>query len=357
MKKNRLILIITVILLIIAVFFIVNTSKGTLSEKDSDFAVEDTSAITKIFMADKQNHKVLLTRFSPGCWRLNDSLTVGNEYISTLLKTIKRIEVREPVAKAAKENVMKRLATLAVKTEIYQTVYRIDIFGLQLFPHEKLVKTYYVGDQTQDNKGTYMIMEDAEQPYVTHLPGFNGFLSSRYSTLINDWREHTILGLELANIQSVTIEIPSEPGETYDIENTGNTTFTLTSLSGNKMIADYDTIKLLSFLSAFRDIKYEAIVENRELHNVDSIIATPPYYTITVTDMSGNSTKIKTFHKKANEGEMEIDGTTPSLYDKDRLYAWFNEGRDFALIQFYVFDNILKPLSYFKKGSDTTAVK
>ena len=357
MKKNRLTLIITVVLLIIALLFIYNATKGTLSKKESDFAVDDTSSITKVFLTDKQNNKILLTKVTPGEWTNNDSLTARNDCINTLLKTMKRIEVKEPVSKASKENVMKRLATIGVKVEIYQTVYRIDIFGLQLFPHEKLVKTYYVGDQTQNLMGTYMIIEDSEQPYITHLPGFNGYLSSRYSTLLNDWRDHTMFNVELANIQSVNMEIPAESDESYKIENTGNTTFTFTSLFDNKQMATYDTLKLLAFLTAFRDIKYEAIVTNEELHNVDSVIATTPYHIITVTDISGNSTEIKTFHKKANEGETELDGTTPALYDKDRLYAWFNDGKDFALIQFYVFDDILKPLSYFMKATETAEKK
>ncbi|MFH0865482.1 MAG: DUF4340 domain-containing protein [Bacteroidota bacterium] len=350
MKKNRLILLITIVLLIIAVFFVLNEYKGKPSDKD--FAVEDTSLVTKFFLTDKQNNCILLKKNTPGYWTLNDSLIARNDGINILLKTMKRLEVKEPVSKTARENVMKRIATVGVKVEIYQTVFRIDFFGLKLFPHEKLVKTYYVGDQTQSMMGTYMIIEDAEQPYIMHIPGFNGFLSSRYSTLLNDWRDHTMFNVELANIQSVNMEFPSEPGESYKIENTGNTTFTLTPLSVNKQFADYDTLKLLDFLAAFRDIKYEAIITNEELHNKDSILSTTPYHILSITDLSGNKSKIKTFHKKANEGEVELDGT-PTLYDKDRLYALFNNGKDFALIQFYVFDSILRPLSYFLKAAET----
>ncbi len=356
MKKNRLILLITIILLIIALFFIYNATRGTLSKKDSDFAVEDTSLITKIFLTDKLNNSILLMKKTPGDWTLNDSLTARNDGINILLKTMKRLEVKEPVAKTARENVMKRLASIGVKVEIYQIVYRIDVFGLKLFPHEKLVKTYYVGDQTQSMMGTYMIIEDAEQPYIMHIPGFNGFLSSRYSTLLNDWRDHTIFNIELANIMSVNLEFPSEPEESYKIENTGNTTFTLTSLAGNKQVADYDTIKLLDFLAAFRDIKYEAIITNEKLHNKDSVLATIPYHILAISDISGNTSAIKTYHKMANEGEIELDGTL-TLYDKDRLYALFNDGKDFALIQFYVFDSILRPLSYFLKTPETVENK
>jgi hypothetical protein len=49
------------------------------------------------------------------------------------------------------------------------------------------VKQYYVGHATQDNTGTYMLLtnpetdKNYEDPFVTHIPGFDGFLSTRYN--------------------------------------------------------------------------------------------------------------------------------------------------------------------------------
>jgi hypothetical protein len=356
MKKRSIILIIAIVLLGIAFVFIYSDRKSTVSKNDTDFAVEDTSLITKVFLTDKENNSILLTRIAPGAWTVNDTLVARNDGINTLLKTIKRLEVDKPVPDAAHDNVMKRISSIGVKVEIYQTVYRVDIFGMKLFPHEKLVKTYYVGDQTQNMMGTYMAIENADKPYIMHIPGFNGFLSSRYSTLLNDWRDHTLFCTELANIKSVELDFPSQPEESFKAENTGNTTFTLTSTKENVLVADYDTIRLLDFLAVFRDIKFESIITNEDLHNKDSVIATTPFHILKLTDYSGNEYKLKTFHKKANEGEFELDGT-PSLYDKDRLYALFNDGKDFALIQFYVFDSVLRPLSYFLKAAPVAANK
>jgi hypothetical protein len=95
-------------------------------------------------------------------------------------------------------------------------------------------------------------------------------------------------------------------------------------------------------------VKYEYMVTNFKLHKKDSIVATTPFHILTVTDMSGNSTLIKTYHKEATSDELEMyDDLSP--YDKDRLFVLFNDGKDFALIQFYVFDKVLRPLSYFMK--------
>jgi hypothetical protein len=68
-----------------------------------------------------------------------------------------------------------------------------------------------------------------------------------------------------------------------------------------------------------------------------------------VTDTNGISKTVKTFHKKSGYNETDYNGK-PLPYDLDRAYALVNDGKDFTLIQFFVFDKILKPLKYFEKG-------
>jgi hypothetical protein len=36
-------------------------------------------------------------------------------------------------------------------------------------------------------------------------------------------------------------------------------------------------------------------------------------------------------------------------YDRDRLYALVNDGKDFTLVQYFVFDKILRPMSFFMR--------
>ncbi len=350
MKKNKLIFIASLILAIAAAYFIFKTTTGTLSKKNSDFAVIDTATITKVFLADKADNKVLLKKSEAGKWTVNEKYAASNDMINVLLKTVMRLEVKEPVAKAARNNVVKRISSIGTKVEIYQDVYRIDFWGIKLFKHEKLVKTYYVGDATQNMKGTYMIIDKSEEPYIMHIPGFNGFLSARYSALEIDWRDHSIFKLPLNDIKSVKLEFPSEPEKSFKIDASGKGSWTLTSLKANQVIIDFDTVKVIDYMLGFEEINYESIIMDNKLHNKDSITATIPFHIITVTDINNKSETVKTFHKAPIEGEVDIDDT-PSMYDKDRLFAQFNNGKDFALIQFYVFDKILRPISYFLKTS------
>jgi hypothetical protein len=350
MKKNKLTFIITIVLLAVALFLVYTATKSTIPKGPRDFAVEDTTIITKIFLTDKTNKSVLLDRQGKGAWTVNHKFQASPELLNIFTRTLYKLEVKSPVAKAARNNVIKRLSSLAIKVEIYQTVYRIDLWGLKLFPHEKLTKTYYVGDNTQDLLGTYMLMDGYEEPFVVYIPGFNGFLSTRYSTIENDWRDHSVFSVELPNIKSLKIEFPSSPDSSFIAENVGKVNFKLTALKSNTVVSDYDTIKLLDCLSAFHDIKFELMINDSKAHNKDSVINSTPFHIITLTDIAGNTTVVKTFHKAYTPGQMDdIDGI-PSKYDRDRLYAQLNGGKDFALIQFYVFDRILHPLPYFLKS-------
>ena len=120
MRKNRYFLIIALLLAVIAAFLIFNRSKKTLSAEISEFSVSDTASVTKIFMADKSNNKVLLERRGDKTWSLNGNYDAHVENMNIFLQTICNLEVREPVAKAAHNNILKLLSTKSVKVEIYQ---------------------------------------------------------------------------------------------------------------------------------------------------------------------------------------------------------------------------------------------
>ena len=351
MKKNKITITITIILIIVAAILIITNSKSTLRKDISDFTLQDTSIVTKIFMADKNNNQVTLEKTEDGSWKLNNTYKANKKIVESLLKTMQDIEVRSPVSKAAFNSVISRMAAIAVKVEIYQMVYRINLFDIiKLFPHEKLTKTYYVGDATPDNLGTFMLMENSSEPYVIHIPRFRGYVSPRYSPIEDNWRDHTVFDQNISDIKSVTLEFIDDPGWSYNITNIGNDNFTLTGLQENKIIEDYDTLKLLNFLASFDNIKFEALLSNTlEKSYIDSVTSSTPAHIITMVDKSGDTIIVQTFHKKGFLDLFTDDGVSLEPFDLDRLYALVNEKKDIVLIQYYVFDKILRPIIYFEK--------
>lgn len=352
MNKKRVLYatVIAFLLGITALYLIYTNTNSTNNKELSDFSVRDTSSITKIFLSDMNKNSVKVVKVKPGEWIVNDKYPVRNDNIVTIFKTLIWIEVREPVPQKHLEQVNALLAATSTKVEIYQTVYRINLFNkIKLFPYEKRTKTFYVGEATQDQMGTYMLMENSTKPFITYLPGFRGFLSSRFSCRENDWRIPRIYNSRLGEIKSVAVDFVESPEKSFKVVNNNDRTFSLFSNNtGFNKIEKFDTINVMNFMSSFENINFEAVLNN--LSKKDSIIKSPPFHIITLEKFTGEIQKVKTYHKWSIEPELIVSGTNE--YDRDRLYALINNDKDFVLIQFFVFDRILRPLTYFTENKE-----
>jgi hypothetical protein len=349
MKKNRSVFVTFIVLALVALVLWLTQSPNTFRRSLSDFTLDDSSNVTKIFIGDKNNNSIKLTKISMGKWMVNDIYPAQKLSVELLLKTMIGIEVQQPVGSAAHDNIVKELAVNAVKVEIYQWVYRIDLFGfIRWFPHEKLTKVYYVGPATQDNLGCFMLMENSSEPYIIFLPGFRGFVSPRYSPIEKYWRDYNIFKKTIPEIASVKVEIPAEPDYSYEVKNNGKNQFTIFSLKDHSELKVYDTLKLLNFLSGFRNLNYEALVNDMDKTRKDSILASRPFIILSLTDTAGVTKTINTYHKQGPAGQTDPHGI-PLPYDLDRLYALVNDGKDFTLIQYFSFDKVLRPKSFFEK--------
>jgi hypothetical protein len=103
MKKNLVYLLLLALLGAGVYFFVAKRSSGTLKEKEKAFAVDDTAAVYKVFIADMKGRKVVMGR-SKNTWILNDKYEVRSDYIQTLLSTIKRVNTRYPCSRSCPKN-------------------------------------------------------------------------------------------------------------------------------------------------------------------------------------------------------------------------------------------------------------
>lgn len=349
MNKTKITLIIAVILAIVASLIVFNKSNTTLGKDLRDFSISDTAAITKIFMSDKSDRTMLLERKSNGTWMMNQKHNAHPENINTFLLTVSNLAIREPVAKAAHNNIMTLLSARSVKVEIYQNSHRIKIGQYKFFPYEKLAKTYYIGEATMDNNGTYALMEGSNSPVVLYLPGLRGYVATRFSTLETDWREHTVFNKRFPEIDFIKVEFPAQPNESYKVVNRDNSMIELIRLTDNQTLTSYDTLQLMGFVNAFRNIRYEALFNDMEPHRKDSISGVTPMHIITLQAKDGTVQNIRTFPRMLPEPEIDITDGSTVYHDKDRMYAYINDDEDFVLIQYFVFDRILRPLSSFTR--------
>jgi hypothetical protein len=147
------------------------------------------------------------------------------------------------------------------------------------------------------------------------------------------------------------MEFPSDPGNSYEIKINENLKIRFISLADHKDVPEFDTLKVMNFLASFRNINFEALLNDMETNRKDSILATTPYCIISLTDTNHITQSIKTYRKGAAPGEVDDLGR-PAPYDLDRLYASVNDGKDFTFVQYFVFDKILRTKSFFLRNEE-----
>lgn len=339
MKKYSSFIIIGVLLILTLTAVFVYRSKsnaGIVSEDERNFSFKDTAAITKIFMADKDGQKALLERTKDG-WVVNGKYNCRTDALLNLMEVIKLIEVKMPVPKASKENVLKFMSYSAVKVEIYSG--------------NKLVKQYYVGSEADDAEGSYMLLTNVktgknyENPFVCFIPGFKGFLQPRFITNENEWRDRVVINYIPPQLRAIKVEHTSlPPDSSFSIVLQNANSFKLKDHKGDDL--PFDEEKLRQYLVYFQNVGYEALITGKNMKLQDSLAATKPFCVINVT-----TTDMKTdeycFYRKAFRGDINPEYGVTYDYDPDRLYMSFNDGKEWALIQYFVFGKLLISPPYF----------
>ncbi|PJA06927.1 MAG: hypothetical protein COX70_08505 [Flavobacteriales bacterium CG_4_10_14_0_2_um_filter_32_8] len=340
MKKNKILIILLLLALAaVAAYYYFNNKSGTIGEQEgakSDFAIVDTTSINKIFIADAQGKTVTLSKIN-NVWMVDNKYIARPDNIRLLIKTFGRIAVKSPVPKAAFNTVVKSIATGAIKVEIYQ--------GKKL-PS----KTYYVGGATLDHQGTYMLLETegvkSTVPFIMHIPGFYGYLTTRFFTQPEQWRDAIVFKYSPKEIKSIEVNYFESPEESFIIRNTDNK-FSISSLGSNEIIKNVDNSILTEYVSRYQKIYYEMIDVESSKERIDSIIASPPFFSIEVKDFMGGGNKMVAYHMPNFRTTLNHDGVE-FLYDVDRMYGYLNNEL-FTYIQFATFDQLRLPKSYFIK--------
>ena len=340
MKRNRIILIAVLALAALSAYFVVNSGKGTVNKELRDFAFTDTASVDKIFLADKTLKQTTLTKNPDGTWTVNGKFKARPDAVTTLLRTIHDVSVREPVGSKAKENIIKSLITGSIKCEVYAG--------------GELKRLYYVGSETPDQLGTYMLLADASsgenssEPFVMEIKGFNGYLTTRYSPDPNEWRDKSAFAYFVPDIRSVKVEHAGEPENSFIVTQSPTLQYGLQSVTGQPL--PFDTTQVRQFLSYFIRLGFVDFMNDMDKVKKDSILASPPAHIITVQDAAGKKNMVKLYHKQG-DGVLEQDTAKQNgmTYDVDNMYATVNNGTDFVMVQYYVFGKLLQTPEYFNR--------
>ncbi len=291
------------------------------------FNVRDTASITKIFMVDKNSRSITLDKKGKS-WTVNNTYPARHDAVKLLLETLFTMRVKMPVAMSAREEILRKMSSKSIKVEIYQG--------------SKLIKTMYVGGVTQDNLGSYMLLENSDTPYVIEIPGFRGYLSSRFSTETNNWRSSVLIGEKPESIKRVEFDYPENKKANFTIVQTDRNKYELYN-QNNQKTTSFDTLSVKGLLEQFEIANFSMFVDMLSDEVKDSVRNSTPLFTIHLTD-SRDSIQNYYFYKIPEITE-DIDVVERDIYPAN---MWvFNNDNDWLIIQTYTYLLMLKEFNDF----------
>ena len=298
-KKNNL----TGILLLIflaagagAWYFLKQETVQTKTEKIREgmrFATK-TADVYKIFIAKRDGSTTTLERRDDH-WILNGKHRANPNVMKNMMTTIGGISVKFIPTKASNEHIIKEMAAIGIKVELYGQ-------------SDDLLKTFYVGGSTNDETGTYMMMEGSDQPYVTHIPTLEGGLRWRFNPTGDVWRDKTIFSEKPEDIKFIHLEYPDQKDKSFKLKNVGGGRF--------EVMPYYDFVPntgkeinataVSSYLVGFNRVIAEGF-ENKSPKR-DSVLVTQPFSILKLGRTNGEEQSIRFYpinleERRAGTGE------------------------------------------------------
>ena len=332
MKKKSIYLLLSILIIIAAFLVLHNKNISTLSSNEKNFGFKNTNFIDKIFITNKANKEfVTLTKTEAKEWRVNDKYEANWSQIDIILQTLRTIQVKKPVSNAELETVNKNLSISGTKVEIHE--------------NGRISKTFYVGGNTGDEMGTYFYMENAKEPYICNIPGFNGYLSTRFFTNLNAWRSKNIFKCKSENISSIKINWLDNSEFSFEINNMEK----LPQLIANSKVLENNSVintnKLKAYLNCWENLSYEGFPIDLNPQIIDSIAKSKPMLIISLIDKNDKTTTLSIHRKgiKNNSLQKYDDKGNPLEFELEKFYAFVNNNKtEIVQIQDFVFGKVMK---------------
>ena len=333
---NRTITFLVILLVLLVAFLVVVPKKRTADTlsigEDRLFAVKEVDQIERIFLAGRDGNKTDLT-WNGSYWVFNGKYKANKNAVQNLLDAVTRVQMKYKPADAAVDGMVRSLSSEGIK---------VEIFG----PKNKPLKTYYVGGATVDERGTYMIMEGANQPYVCSIPGWEGNLRFRFSLRDDQWRDKTVFSTKLEDIKAVSVEYPKQKNRSFRIGYKSGA-FQLSPFYDITPVPDKPIIPgtIEQFLTQFEHLVAESFDNKNPLK--DSISQRVPFCIVTL-ETKGDLKKSVAFHPIFPE-VIYVDSTKPQGKSNPPVERFFvdSSNGDFMLVQNRLFKRIFWGYDFF----------
>ncbi|MDX2001564.1 MAG: hypothetical protein SFW35_03985 [Chitinophagales bacterium] len=352
-QRNTIYIVIFLVLAGIAALILFKGQGSNALMDETTFATPDTASLQKIILSNSSGKVLVLTRGKDG-WIMNDSLKAMPVKMDFMLKTLTSLSVLAPVSEASMDRTQKEI-TRGLKIQLFT-----DKDG-------KPSKTLLVGSMMKDGAGNYMAMTGENgmtKPYSVHISGFAGDIAARFLLEEAELRDLNVFDYTIDDISSVTVRYPYHPLNSFKLTVLSKDSFSIASLNttaGDTLMpsdiayqkrlaekkANLSKPRVNDYLNSFKFLNAESF-ENNYIAK-DSILATRPVALVYVQSKNGQTDSMTVYSMPANRRTKNLfDASGKDIkIDPDRYFATFNDGKDFGIIQQFVFGKILRSRNDF----------
>ncbi len=268
-KNIQLLVSLTVMVVLIIVLFIFNSSKNNSEVDKGIFQIANLDKIDHIVLQSSKE-KIEL-RFDGTKWLVNGTHEADKQMITVLFAALKQVEAKRKVASSVQDSIKNEITKNGIK--------------VSCFEGDALAKEFW-SEGNQEKSETYFQLSDGI-PYLVTIPGYRVYVASVFEVPTSDWRDKQVFNFNWQNIKSLEVNFRADTKQSFKASFLGR----YFSIEG---IAT-DTTKLDRFMDALFQLRAEKILDSTEVKNYQSPLTQTPLMEIKITDIGNQSYPLTIF--------------------------------------------------------------
>lgn len=317
--KNVKLLILLGVLLLATVAVCLKNGKSTIGRNEGCFSVEDTAAISTVTISNAHGGSVCLQRYGRQ-WLVDGQTPARPNLTAALLKVLHDINKSKAVAKNAASSI--------------ETAMKTDGYHITVNGRRKALASYSL--LFSENNVCHALIDGAKRPFEVEVPGYPQLITILRLASASEWKSRTVFAISHDRISQIVFDNPAKPDRSFTMRRNGNQ-FELFSYPLGLKMSNIDNEKVAIFMQQFARKDYSAPAQLQQ-SQIDSITATQPLYTLSVTSTDGREQWCRAYKRLSASGQP----------DPDIFYLLLGSG-DFVEARYYDFDPVVKSLDYFTK--------
>lgn len=322
--KTKIYLVIFLVLAVFAGYTLYTSSSENNIEKEKAFKVENFEAVTEILVSNKAGQKMSLKKVDEQ-WILNDKFPVRKHLFEEMKDALTKMEAGSPVPEIGKDVVVKQMVAEAIKVEV--------------FKGKKKDKVIYIGGPNLRNTASHMFLEVngkvSDRIYNVSIPGFRGYLTTRFTIDENEWRSKDIFSYAPQDVKEIEIKYFNHSEYDNFILKHENNNFSVVVNDQTFTAEQLNEQNIVNYLKLFdkQQLMAYSFVEP-ELHPLkDSLLRVNKYASLSITHQNEQVQHINVISMPLHEASIKQydDNGDPMLYDVDFRYIEFGDNKEWGV--------------------------